>query len=122
MNTTAHGFCSKAHYEKAFAHLQQQIGSAFTVFVFSDDLEWVKQEMNFSNAVFVDNSRSDLKNIDLFLMSACKHHIIANSTYSWWAAWLNPSKEKKVLAPEWWTNEHKTCEIDLSFDGMQIIE
>lgn len=70
--------------------------------IFSDDLEWCKNTFKGDRFVFVENDK-DIK--DLFFMSLCDNNIIANSSFSWWAAWLNNNKDKKVIAPEKWFGE-----------------
>ena len=71
-------------------------------FIFSDDIEWVKNNFPKNHQVtFVSNP--ELQSFEeMFLMSQCKHNIIANSTFSWWGAWLNKNKDKMVIAPEKW--------------------
>lgn len=70
-----------------------------TVFwIFSDDIEWVKSNIHAQNVCYQHSS--DIS--DFFTMSACNDHIIANSSFSWWAAWLNPDGRKKVIAPSQW--------------------
>lgn len=75
-------------------------------YIFSNDLIWAKENLVLPNNIhlkFVDNSDcADIAIADLVLMSSCKHHIIANSTFSWWGAWLNPSISKIVIAPAKW--------------------
>lgn len=69
-------------------------------------MDWVKA--NFSlikNAVFITPKESPTAITDFYLISNCKHQIIANSTFSWWAAYLNSNKEKIVMAPKKWFNE-----------------
>jgi hypothetical protein len=70
-------------------------------FVFSDDLEWCKKELFFlTDAVFVENTVQERAFVDMLLMSKCKHNIIANSSFSWWSAWLNNNPQKIVIYPE----------------------
>jgi hypothetical protein len=75
------------------------IGDYDNIFIFSDDLNWCKDNLKFNNMIFI----SDFTDIeDLHLMSLCRHNIIANSSFSWWGAWLNDNKDKKVIAPSNW--------------------
>ena len=69
------------------------------VLVFSDDINWCKHHLNRSNTHFIENN-TDV--IDLYLMSLCNNNIITNSTFSWWGAWLNQNKNKKIIAPHKW--------------------
>lgn len=70
-------------------------------FVFSDDLDWCKENLDFiDNTKFVENKIKTEAYIDMMLMSRCKHNIMANSTFSWWAAWLNNNSRKIVVYPE----------------------
>jgi hypothetical protein len=87
-------------------------------YVFSNDLEWVKENFKVPCNIkvkFVDNSQSsNVAVADFVMMSNCKHHIIANSTFSWWSAWLNPSKDKIVIAPaKWYVGEWNNSTVDL---------
>lgn len=75
------------------------IGNYDYVFIFSDDINWCRDNLKFRNMIFMENN-TDVQ--DLWLMSMCKNNIIANSSFSWWAAWLNNNKDKKVIAPNNW--------------------
>jgi len=77
----------------------KEIGGYSTVFVFSDDHDWVKENLNLPNAVYV-NEDQDYK--EMWLMSLCENHIISNSTFSWWGSFLNTNPNKKVVAPSVW--------------------
>ena len=81
-------------------------------FVFSDDIDFAKSEFkNIKNIVFVENKKEPWK--DLALMSFCKHHIIANSSFSWWGAWLNNNHDSINIAPKLWLNpEYSNFDID----------
>ncbi len=100
-----HGTLSIEYYRKAIAFLIEKIGP-FQLFVFSDDINWAKENLTFESPSqfpvhFI--SCEEIKNYEeLFLMSLCKHNIIANSSFSWWAAWLNQNSDKIVIAPKRW--------------------
>jgi hypothetical protein len=88
------------YYERAMA----QFDSDTTFVIFSDDIEWCKQRFRGRDVVFIE-ALSAVE--DLFLMARCNAHIIANSTFSWWGAWLNPNPNKKVIAPlRWFGGRH----------------
>ncbi|HEX6123838.1 MAG TPA: alpha-1,2-fucosyltransferase, partial [Pyrinomonadaceae bacterium] len=84
-------------------------------FVFSDDIEWCRTNLSFAGPTrFVDDDFGPRKfRDDLRLMSACKHFVIANSSFSWWAAWLNPDSDKTVIAPTEWFRDPSLDTRDL---------
>lgn len=95
-------------YTESIAHIEERLASP-TFFVFSDDIPFARANLPpHIHAVFVEGNDAFTAHEDLRLMSACRHHIIANSSFSWWGAklgaWLNPSLEKIVLAPRLWLN------------------
>lgn len=97
-----HGTCPIAYYERAFRSLSQRVREP-RLFLFSDDLEWATANLPSSWPIHaVGHSREDRAVRDLFLMSRCKHHIIANSTFSWWGAWLGERAGSVVAAPSRW--------------------
>lgn len=85
--------------EKYFNRALKLIGEYSHVFIFSDDKEWVKNNLNLSNSTFIEEDE-DYK--EIWLMSLCKNNIIVNSTFSWWGSFLNKNKNKKVIAPSIW--------------------
>ena len=109
---TYHGTCEPDYYRKAIAHLKERIGE-MEIFVFSDDIDWVKENIRSEFPMtFVNHpGRQDYE--DLYLMSLCRHNIIANSSFSWWGAWLNPNPEKVVIAPSRWFNKSDADTRDL---------
>jgi hypothetical protein len=83
-------------------------------YVFSDDPEWARQHIDFLKPVtVVHHNGTETAYEDLRLMSLCKHHIIANSSLSWWGAWLSKYPEKIVVAPKQWFNNEKRNTSDL---------
>jgi hypothetical protein len=96
--TRVHGTLSLSYYKKCLEYIFCYVNNP-CVFVFSDDLEWVRQNLNLPCPVTLVNGN---KFEDLMLMSKCKHNIIANSSFSWWGAWLNQNNNKIVCAPEKW--------------------
>lgn len=98
-----HGNCSKEYYHKAIEYLSTKL-TDFNLIFFSDDIPWVQKEFNnlryqktYVSGNFAQNSWKDM-----FLMSLCDHNIIANSSFSWWGAWLNNNPEKIIIAPKRW--------------------
>lgn len=71
-------------------------------FIFSDDIDWCKENFKIKDGHLININKGDMSYNDMRLMSLCKHNIIANSTFSWWGAWLNRNKNKIVIAPEIW--------------------
>jgi len=94
--------CDISYYERAISYMAAKVSNP-VFYVFSDDMDWVKQSISITYpAVYVDHNRGEDSYVDMQLMSLCKHHIIANSSFSWWGAWLNPSAKKIVVAPSMW--------------------
>lgn len=98
-----HGGCDLAYYKEAMRRMDKYCHGKPVYYVFSDDLEWVKGNLKFDRLVyFMDQNGADKDYEDLRLMSACQHHIIANSSFSWWGAWLCQRPAQKVIAPKVW--------------------
>lgn len=90
------------YYARALRALAQD-ERGLRCFVFSDDHAWVKENLQLGHpTVYVDHNAADRNYDDLRLMSRCRHNIIANSSFSWWGAWLNPNPGKRVFAPRQW--------------------
>lgn len=112
------GICTPGYYEKAMKQMEEWHPDCH-FFVFTNDVEWVKENYKQDNLTIVEGNDEDAGYIDMYLMTRCKHYILANSSFSWWGCYLNPSKDKKVIAPSKWfngrdcrdiyTDEMKTC-------------
>jgi len=104
--TTMPGYFFQAdwmnYYGLAVSSVTKKIGQKPTFFIFSDDIEWAKKNTFAANRVFVEQNKGFDSWKDMMLMSRCKHNITANSTFSWWAAWLNKNPEKIITTPKRW--------------------
>ncbi|MCB0779445.1 MAG: alpha-1,2-fucosyltransferase [Flavobacteriales bacterium] len=97
-----HGNCSVDHYVSAARELAEQHGVEH-FFVFSDEPEWAAEHLPLPRPfTIVSHNTGRNAHWDLFLMKHCRHHIIANSSFSWWGAWLNERPDKVVIAPATW--------------------
>ena len=112
INSANHPLCSLEYYENALNHFDDDR----EVIVFSDDPAWCKEQELFSDDRFMISENEDNR-IDLCLMSLCSDFIIANSSFSWWGAWISANKDKKVIAPRQWfgangyTKDHNTKDV-----------
>lgn len=107
LNNPRHGTCSLDYYQNAHNFILCQFRNP-DFFIFSDDLKWAKENLNNAKTThFVDLKTAEKDVEELILMSTCKHQIIANSTYSWWGAWLNTNPYKVVIAPKQWSTDSK---------------
>lgn len=104
-----HGICEPEYYQNAINEIKNKVTNPH-FFIFSDDVEWVQENFIIDNATIISNNTASDAFEDMRLMAACKHNIIANSSFSWWAAWLNNNPDKIVIAPKRWL---KNIEIDI---------
>jgi hypothetical protein len=84
------------YYKNAYDTINE---NSINVLILSDDVNWCKKNIKFNNASYIENETNI---VDLYIMSLCKHNIIANSSFSWWGAWLNKNKNKKIVCPINW--------------------
>lgn len=134
-----HGSCDLDYYKKAIGIIKDKVngvtrqgesrservspgveGGLITsephFFVFSDDIDWCKENFKLDNITFVsDDKIKDYE--EMYLMSKCKHNIVANSSFSWWGAWLNTNLDKIVIAPQKWLNNPKENTQDICPDS-----
>jgi len=97
-----HGVLHLNYYRDAIELLVKSLGERFRIVVFSDDIEWAQQTLTCNQPLYFISGSTLTPHEDLHLMATCDHHIIANSSFSWWGAWLNPSPTKVVIAPKNW--------------------
>ena len=109
-----HGTCDMSYYKRAMEHIEKHVENPH-YFIFSDDYNWSVENFAFLGENYTCVQGTEGKDHeDMILMSNCKHHIISNSSFGWWAAWLNPNKEKIVVAPTvWFRNAPKANTTDI---------
>ena len=112
-DTTLGGICNITYYKNAIDYMEKNLNNP-VFFVFSDDIIWCKENLCANNLIFVDVNTGANSFVDMQLMSNCKHNIIANSSFSWWGAWLNQNADKKIICPAQWS---KTSDESLALNG-----
>lgn len=111
-NVALYEVCTPEYYRSAISCVAEQVPDP-KFFIFSDDIAWVKENLviDFPHE-YVDFNQGAESYNDMRMMSMCQHHVIANSSFSWWGAWLNPSKDKIVVAPQkWFANDTNTRDL-----------
>jgi hypothetical protein len=107
---SVHGLCTIEYYIEAFQIMSSKIANPI-FYIFSDDMNWTKNTLHFLNEkyniVYIDQNNMNPSE-DMNLMSNCKHNIIANSSFSWWGAWLNNKPEKIIISPSVWTKNNSS--------------
>jgi hypothetical protein len=104
VGNTTHPVCSLKFYQDSVHFCNSQVQNPL-YFIFSDDISWAKENLMIEGKHhYISANRGKNDYVDLFLMSKCKHNIIANSSFSWWGGWLNDYHEKIVVAPRKWFN------------------
>lgn len=114
-----HGICDLDYYRRAVG-LMSRLEPEARFYIFSDDIAFVREAFDFCPSPVIVDGNQDAGHEDMILMSACTHNIIANSSFSWWGAWLGEAPGKIVIAPRKWFAEerlHSTYTFDLYPDG-----
>jgi hypothetical protein len=104
------GITTLDYYKKSIEAINAKVENP-VFFVFSDDINWVKQNMSITNSYYIDWNKGKDSYKDMQLMSYCKHNIIANSSFSWWGAWLNNNPSKIVITPNKWFNNKSAEDV-----------
>lgn len=116
-----HGTCPPEYYAAALKYIQDKVKDVH-LYIFSDDMAWVKDNLVFNApATYVEHNSGESSYADMQLMSLCRHNIIANSSFSWWGAWLNNNPGKLVVAPAKWFNDSPANVKDLIPEGWKKI-
>lgn len=112
-----HGTCSPAWYDQAMSAMAERVADP-TFFAFGDDPVWARDNLPKRwPIVFVDPQPAGREAEDMHLMAACRHHITANSSFSWWGAWLDPRADKQVIVPQRWFDQASKDTRDLIPQG-----
>lgn len=104
-----HGVCPIEYYEKAIKYISQRVENPH-FFIFSDDINWVNENLKIQYPYTVIDFNQNKGWLDMNLMKNCKHNITANSSFSWWGAWLNENPDKIVIAPKKWLAKKQKCD------------
>lgn len=110
-----HGACSVEYYNKAIKTMERD---KTKYFIFSNDIIWAKENIKVQNAFYVENEKDKIPQEDIYLMSLCENNITANSSFSWWGAWLNQNSEKKIICPKvWFADSQKNEENEIACES-----
>jgi len=109
-----YGTCDLDYYRAAAEMIAEKTGQQPTFFAFSDDPQWVRDNLSLPYHLRIIGHNTPATSYeDIRLMSACRHHILANSSFSWWGAWLNPRADKIVISPRRWLADPKLQQHDI---------
>lgn len=109
VNHPIHDICTVKYYEHAMEKIAKLINNPIFI-AFSDDIQWVRDNIHFSYPVYFEDGNDPVYE-KLRLMSKCKHFILSNSSFSWWACFLSENSDKKVISPNLWFNEDIPCDL-----------
>jgi len=107
-----HGVITIQYYKKCVKYFLDTIKNP-SFYIFSDDPEWCMENLNLKIYKKIISNNKRPPQDEMILMSNCKHHIIANSTFSWWGAWLADNQSKIIIAPKQWTATNNECFVDI---------
>ncbi len=105
-NSLYESICTEEYYDNAIEYFKKHIDDP-VFYIFSDDIEYVKRQYQGQEFVVVEGFSGEKSHYDMYLMSKCRHNIVANSSFSWWGAWLNTNADKIVACPEKWSTKYE---------------
>ena len=112
--------CTEKYYENAIKYIDERVDKPI-FYVFSDDKKYIENKYGDKENFIVVNKYNTLNDIEeFFLMSSCKHSICTNSSFSWWASWLNNNQKAIILAPEKWNNKYNEEKTEYSYHSRMI--
>jgi Glycosyl transferase family 11. len=120
LNYKGFDVCGKDYYEKAMQVILKTYPEGKFI-CFSDDIKWCKDNLLYDDIIYVDWNTGFNSWEDMYIMSKCNNNIIANSSFSWWGAWLNGSINKIILAPETWCDTTKITNKHYIYDFTDIL-
>ncbi len=112
-----HGICTVDYYRNAMTLLESRLTNKPQYFVFSNDMQWVKDHLPMAQGTVFVQGNENAPELELQIMSSCRHHVIANSSFSWWAAWLGQHDGQIVVAPKPWFDSSENDSTDLIPSG-----
>ncbi|SDA66103.1 Glycosyl transferase family 11 [Lachnospiraceae bacterium G11] len=113
------GICTDKYYESALKYMRDKYpGCIF--YIFSNDPDWVKENYAVDDVVVMEGNDEEHGYRDMYLMSKCKHNIIANSSFSWWGGWLNTNPDKCVIGPSIWIHREGFNKIYEEFNVVRV--
>lgn len=105
--------CTPEYYRRAMDFFRERFPGSAEFYIFTNDFPWAEERFSGEDCHFVKGNTGADSFRDMQLMSLCKHNIVANSSFSWWGAWLNQNPDKIVIAPEKWTNGSTDQQVDI---------
>ena len=109
-NSVYDSICNTTYYNRSIKYIREHVQNPI-FFVFSDDPEYAKERYQGKEFVVIDTFSGNRSHYDMYLMTKCKHNIVANSSFSWWGAWLNNNEDKIVICPQKWSNRFELKNI-----------
>ncbi len=105
--------CTISYYHKAMAYFREKYPKKAQFYIFTNECAWAKENLHGADCYFVEGNTKTESFRDMQLMSLCKHNIVANSSFSWWGAWLNKNPGQEVIAPARWVNHIPKEQVDI---------